>query len=168
MSSGVGFISIWLCLSWCDVFDVRCYIIYYIIILYYTIISYYILYYTLPFLLIYLLFLFSSSHLLISPLPIISSSNIPPIIQSIRVGVYCWILISPRCLCSVLFCSHLFLHPSSSSFPSPSLPSSLILSSLSSSPLPLSSYSLPILFSSPSFKVYVSAFGYPYLYSTRI
>ena len=54
--------------------------------------------------------------------PIFLFSSIPPLlIHSIRVGVYCWILISPRCLSSLL---------SSSSVPPPLLfspPSSVLL-----------------------------------------
>ena len=122
------------------------YIIYYTIIYYtYTYIMYYIIHYYYYILLLYTILFFSSDlssvlPILIFPpnlffpllffsssfysLPsflflIISSSSHPnPLIQSIRVGVYCWILISPRCLCSVLFCSPLL---SLSNIPLPSV-----------------------------------------------
>ena len=98
-----------LSLSWCGLMcivltlGVIYYIIYYIIYYYtYTYILYYYYYillllylimsYTILFLLFFLSFpLFSSSL----PLPILILPNIP-LIQSIRVGVYCWILISPH------------------------------------------------------------------------
>ena len=51
------------------------------------------------------------SSLLLLPLLILILISHPILIHSIRVGVYCWILISPRCLCSVLLCSHLFPSP---------------------------------------------------------
>ena len=74
--------------------DVWCYIILITIIIYYTYIYYYYI--------LYYLLLISSP--LFSPLPSSpptpSSSSTPTPIHSIRVGVYCSILISPRCLCS--------------------------------------------------------------------
>ena len=131
---------------------------YYIIILYYILCyTYYILYYTL--LLFYLLFhspltlqsIFPLFHS--SPLPnppILSSLPIPSHhpIQSIRVGVYCWILISPHSFSCLL--SFLSSHPN---LP-PLLP---ILSSSQSSPL--------LLFPSLSTILYVSGLTYTYLYS---
>ena len=125
MSIGLGLVyDSGLC--WCDV---RCYIVYYIILLYY------ILYYTLLFSSSFPLTLqsiFSFLHLSLFPLPfhlsllynppILSSLPIPSHhpIQSIRVGVYCWILISPHsfsCLLSFLSSSHLLLSPPQYSHP---------------------------------------------------
>ena len=126
-------------------------VILYTILLYiilYIYIYYYILSYTILF---YLLFLSHLSSFLFSSLPSFSSVLFFPLllIHSIRVGVYCWILISPRCLCSVLF-SPLFSSPHSSSLSSSPFLSSfpLLLSQSSIFSLPL--FHLPFL-SFPSF-----------------
>ena len=73
----------------------------YVIIYYYYILYYYILYYYILY--IYIYYYIISYLILYSSFP--SSVLFPnphPLIHSIRVGVYCWILISPRCLCSLL------------------------------------------------------------------
>ena len=134
-------------------FDIRCYIhilLYYILLYIYYYYTYYILYYTL---------LFSSSIFLsFSPsplLPISSSSSVlllplilpSPLlsiliylsIQSIRVGSSISLFIFCR-FQTLRTCSNHLIHPN-----------------------PFHNLSPP-----SSFKVYVSAFGYPYLYSRLI
>ena len=106
-------------LSWCDVFDVRCYMLYIIYYTYtiiiYTIIIYYYTYYILYYYYYYILYLilyfsFPPSYLLSSsslPLTYLPSfpSSLPFLIQSIRVGIWISLFIFSSDLSSALFFS---------------------------------------------------------------
>ena len=155
-------------LSWCDVscwFDVRCYIVYYILyyyILYYYILYiyiyyYYILYYTLLYytiisytilssLLPHLLFLFHSI-LIFLPFPLSSPILSLPILFSSQYSFYT--------------CRYLHILIYIQSFQSSHLIHNPFFPLLSPSDLS-SQYSLPLFQS--SFKVYVSVFIVGYLY----
>ena len=148
-------------------FDVRCYIVYYI--LYYYILYYYILYITIIILLLYLIY-----YTLLLPFLISLSFQSSPLPNTLFL-----FYLSPIPLSSQIpsqyssFSSLLFspFPPSQSSLlilPSPHIlfsRSLLILSSSSDlSFLPFLSLSIPII----SFPEYLSAFGYPYLCSISI
>ena len=144
-------------------------VILYTILLYiilYIYIYYYILSYTILF---YLLFLSHLSSFLFSSLPSFSSVLFFPLllIHSIRVGVYCWILISPRCLSPLplLILSFLFSNPLPSLTISPLPSTHLFFSPSHSLPNILPHPPLPL---PPIFILYVSVLTYPYLYYTLL